>query len=145
MKNYTLLLCLFGVLILSCKPKESVVKYTAQDADYLHQCEKKLTDIIVVDIFSPPVASRVYAYPLIAAYEAAHRAQKDSKSLMIQLKGFEIPPSVETDKTYDFTLAAVTAFCETARKVVFAKKEMQTFQDELTQKKNIRPKRGRCE
>ena len=87
-----------------------------------------------MDIFTPPVASRIYAYSMIASYEAARYAQKDSKSLMAQLKGFEIPPSVETGKNYDFTLAAVTAFCETARKVIFAKKEMQDFQATLTQK-----------
>lgn len=134
MKKYTLLLLIVFWTFASCKQKENVVKYTDQDADCLHQCEKKLTDIIVVDIFTPPVASRIYAYSMIAAYEAARPAQKDSKSLMAQLKGFEVPPSVETGKNYDFTLAAVTAFCETARKVIFAKKEMQDFQATLTQK-----------
>ena len=145
MKNYTLLLCFALLCLMGCKPKENVVKYTAQDADYLHQCEKKLTDIIVIDIFSPPVSSRVYAYPLIAAYEAARHAQKDSKSLMAQLKGFEATPlpltassrqggTVLEGQNYDFTLAAITAFCETALKVVFSKKEIKAFQEELTQK-----------
>jgi hypothetical protein len=133
MRTYTLIIFLALLGIMGCKPKENVVKYTPQDAEYLHQCEKKLTDIIVIDIFSPPVSSRVYAYPLIAAYEAARHAQKDSKSLMAQLKGFEAPPSVLEGQNYDFTLAAITAFCETAHKVVFSKKEIKAFQEELTQ------------
>ena len=53
---------------------------------------------------------------------------------MSQLKNFDTPPSVKEAENYDFTLAAVTAFCETARKVIFAKPEMQAFQEELTKK-----------
>ena len=37
---------------------------------------QNLTDICVYDIFSPPVASRVYLYPTIAAYEV-FKAQLD--------------------------------------------------------------------
>ena len=128
---------IFLTLILSfsaCKKRENVVKYTAADAEYLHQCEKKLTDIIVVDIFTPPVASRIYANAMIAGYEAARFAQKDSKSLMGQLKGFDAPPSVIEGQEYDFTLAAVTALCETAKKVVFSKQEMQVFQENMVKK-----------
>lgn len=141
MKKIEILLFTLCFTSFACKTKENAVKYTAQDADYLHQCEKKLTDIIVLDIFNPPVASRIYAYASIAGYEAARHAQKDSKSLMSQLKGFETPPSPQESsgtvlegQNYDFTLAAVTAFCETARKVIFAKPEMQAFQEELTKK-----------
>ncbi|MBS1935723.1 MAG: phosphatidic acid phosphatase, partial [Bacteroidetes bacterium] len=32
------------------------------DATPLHRAEKALTDVIVHDIFSPPVASRIYLY-----------------------------------------------------------------------------------
>jgi hypothetical protein len=140
MKKIILICLALSLISICCKKRENVVKYTAQDANYLHQCEKKLTDIIVVDIFTPPVASRIYAYAAIAGYEAARHAQKDSKPLMSQLKGFMTPPSVATSlamtegQNYDFTLAAVTAYCETARKVVFAKAEMQAFQEELTTK-----------
>ena len=139
MKKYILLTLSLCALLFSCKQKEKATYYTAKDAEYLNKCAKKLTDIIVVDIFTPPVSSRIYAYSMIASYEAARHAEKGSKSLVTQLKGFSTPPSpilsgyatVEAGKTYDFTLAAVTAFCETARKVVFAKAEMQAFQEDL--------------
>jgi hypothetical protein len=39
------------------------------DAAPLHHAQKALTAVIVHDIFSPPVASRIYAYANIAAYE----------------------------------------------------------------------------
>ena len=43
----------------------------AQDAGTLHRAIKTVTDVMVHDIFSPPVASRIYAYISVAAYEAA--------------------------------------------------------------------------
>ena len=51
---------------------------------------QNLTEIIVHDIFSPPVASRVYLYPTIAAYEIV--AQFDSlayQSFVEKLSGLE--------------------------------------------------------
>ena len=37
--------------------------------DDYHAAVDKLTEVMVHDIFSPPVASRIYVYPNIAAYE----------------------------------------------------------------------------
>ena len=133
MKKYTIIFTLL-IYLIGCKSKDNAPKYTAQDADYIHQCEKELTDIIVTDIFSPPVASRVYAYPMIAAYEAGHGADSQAKSLLPQLKGFAAPPSVEAGKNYDFTLAAVVAFCTAADKVIFSKAQMVAFKMRLIKK-----------
>jgi hypothetical protein len=49
-----------------------------------------------------------------------------------QLKGFDATPSVESGKNYDFTLAAVVAYCQTADKVIFSKQEMAAFREQLT-------------
>lgn len=51
------------------------------NADLLHRAEKALTRVIVHDIFSPPVASRIYLYANFAAYEAVVPSQKKYKSL----------------------------------------------------------------
>lgn len=119
--------------LFSCKPTplQQVEKYTAQDAEYLRRCEKKLTDIIVIDIFSPPVASRVYSYPLLAGYEAARYAQPGVSSITSRLHDFENMPIPIEGEEYDFTLATVKAFCTTAREVIFAKKEMEAFEAEI--------------
>ena len=48
------------VFIFSCKQKK---KESSIDISQLqHQCVHRLTDVIVYDIFTPPVASRIYAY-----------------------------------------------------------------------------------
>ena len=69
-------LCLFTA---SCKKNASPEAYNAKanDPQYLHNAEEKMTEVIVHDIFSPPVAARIYAYANIAAYEALVAGQKD--------------------------------------------------------------------
>ena len=52
------------------------------DASLFHSAMQNLSNIIVYDIFSPPVASRVYLYPSIAAYELM------AKNMPIKYKSF---------------------------------------------------------
>jgi hypothetical protein len=127
--NRTLLLFISGILLFSCQ-KEETFKYGQFDAEVLHQCERKLTDIIVTDIFTPPVASRIYVYPSLAAYEAARYTDESLASYTDKLAAFEKMPVVDQTKVYDFTVAAVKAFCTTAHQVVFSKKEILDFEAE---------------
>lgn len=129
LKILTLFFCLWAIS--GCKQPEPVEMYTVSDAAYIHQCVKKLTDIIVVDIFPPPVASRVYVYPLIAAYEAGRFASNGAPSVSSRLHGFEAMPSPEQGLEYDFTLAAVKAFCTVAEQLVFSKDEIKRFESGL--------------
>ncbi|RYZ41933.1 MAG: hypothetical protein EOP49_28605 [Sphingobacteriales bacterium] len=39
----------------------------SNEAEYLHRAQEALTEVIVHDIFSPPVASRIYLYSNLAA------------------------------------------------------------------------------
>lgn len=57
--------------IWSCNNNSTPEEYNhkALDPALLHQATEQLTDVIVYDIFKPPVASRVYAYTYLAAYE----------------------------------------------------------------------------
>ena len=40
------------------------------DAEILHQNQDLLTQVIIYDVFTPPVASRIYVYSSLASYEA---------------------------------------------------------------------------
>ena len=58
-----------------------------QNAEFFQNAMQNLTDIVVYDIFSPPVASRVYLYPTIAAYEVmALKYPEKYNSLVWQIK-----------------------------------------------------------
>jgi hypothetical protein len=120
---------LFLVFAIAC----SNPKKTGQiNEDQLpHQLVKKLTDIIVVDIFSPPVATRIYANTSIALYEAIRFNDEGSASISAKLKGFEPMPVPEKGKTYNFSIAAIQSFCETAKKVTFSAPEITKYQDSM--------------
>ena len=106
------------IFLLSCTEKK---KSLAIDISVIqHQCVHRLTDVIVYDIFSPPVASRIYAYSNLAFYEGI-RFKDGSNSFTAQLKGFENIPQPEKNKQYDYTLAAVKSFFKVAKALTFSK------------------------
>lgn len=117
------------LLLVACNKDQTPQHSSVSDVAYLHAAQKKLTDIIVLDIFTPPVASRVYVYPLLAAYEAGKYTKSDAPSITDQLNGFEKMPMPESGKEYDFTVAAIKALCATAPKVIFSTKELKDFED----------------
>ena len=53
--------------------------------DVYHHSMEQLSEVIVHDIFSPPVASRIYAYPSIALYEILTLEDTRYKSFSGQL------------------------------------------------------------
>ena len=122
------LLLIIGLCTLIACKENKPAKPIESDVAYLHAAQKKLTDIIITDIFSPPVASRVYVYPLLAAYEAGKFSKADATSITAQLKGFEAMPAPESGKKYNYTVAAIKALCTTSKKVIFSTKEMDAFE-----------------
>ena len=67
-KTLKLTFCLFVLAIFfSCSENTEYIN-KIQDPELFQEAMQNLTDIVVYDIFSPPVASRVYLYPTLAAY-----------------------------------------------------------------------------
>lgn len=95
-----------------------------------------LTDIMVFDITSPPVASRNYAYCLISFYEAVVASDKKYKSYTASLNGLTAPPQVLVDQQYNFLLAGITAFYTTAHALVFSKDQFEHLWIPITLKLN---------
>ena len=55
--------------VAACSRAARVPQAELNDAGLLHDAVHQLTNVIVYDIFSPPQASRVYAYASIAVFE----------------------------------------------------------------------------
>ena len=55
------------------------------DHSLLHRNLKQLTEVIIHDAFSPPVASRIYAYTSLPAYQAIRFQHPSLPSLTAQL------------------------------------------------------------
>jgi len=102
-------------------------KPKVNNPDYLHRAVKQVTDVMVHDIFSPPVASRIYVYMSVAGYEAAIQADPRYVSLAGQLKGLEPVPAPETGVEYCYPLASVEAMLAVGKALVFSEDKMDAF------------------
>ncbi len=103
----------------------------AKQADFVHRSMKQLTDVIVHDIFSPPVASRIYTYPSIAAYEVLRHDFPGYASLGGQLKDLGTLPAPAADSVYCYPLASVRAFLTTGKALIFSENQIEEFENEI--------------
>ncbi|MDP4915057.1 MAG: vanadium-dependent haloperoxidase [Saprospiraceae bacterium] len=122
------LLCL---AIWSCKTESTPYTSEIDNPQYYHNSLKQLTDIIVHDIFSPPVASRIYAYSNIAAYEVLVLGYPEYQSLANQLNELTPIPAPDTTKQIDFHLAAIHAFLTVGKALIFSEEKMDAFRENL--------------
>ena len=74
----SIFLLFYLILFIGCTKKSEPIVITAED---FHRSVDKVGEIMVHDIFSPPVASRVFAYPSIADYEIMAKKNEKYKSL----------------------------------------------------------------
>lgn len=126
-------LLLLGSLLFSCEQDESY-KQELEDPEMFQSAIKKLSDVIVYDIFSPPVASRVYAYPSIAAYEAMLPGNKEKyASLAGQIAGLN-PAPVPSDDNINFNLASLHAFLVVGKTLIFSENRIDEFRNQLYEK-----------
>ena len=123
----------FCLGLTSCSPKEKkeVSISILTDQNILHQNMEQLTQVIIQDIFSPPVSSRIYCYTSLAAYEAIKFDDPLYNPLTDRLNGFAAMPVPEKDKKYNFLLAATKAFFTVAQKITFSKDSLLKYQNTL--------------
>lgn len=131
---YTRMLFLWLIIngMIACKEKkEAEPTAMLSPAEIIHQEQDELTQVIIYDVFTPPVASRIYAYTSLAAYEAIRYAKPGEPSLAEQMNQFGKLPKPDTSLRYDFTLAAAQAFFTMAHKVVFSVDSLKRFEDRV--------------
>ncbi len=95
-----------------------------ENPKYFYDALQNLTDVIVHDIFSPPVASRVYVYPNIAAYEILAKKNSAFHSLSSKLKDLDNIPEPQDTSNISFSLAAIYAHIECGKALVFSEDKM---------------------
>jgi hypothetical protein len=108
--------------------RSSIVR---NETDLLRQNQKQLTEVIIYDVFSPPVASRIYAYTSLAAYEAIRFGEKGYPSITAQLQGFPEMPRPTPKAKYDYALAATKAFFTVCHKVVFSIDSLKKYEENV--------------
>lgn len=115
------------ILLFSCDKEQPIVV----SADDLHNSIDHITNIMIHDIFSPPVASRVYAYPNIAAYEIVAMADDNYVSLSNQARGLTTIPKPDSTKTINYQLAALIAHIDISRRLIFSEDKLTIYRDSL--------------
>ena len=113
--------------ILACTKENRTIEVSAED---LHASVDMVTEVMIHDIFSPPVASRIYVYPNIAAYEIMATQNDDYNSLAGQVRDLE-PIPVATDENVNHSLAAMIAHMDMSRRLVFSEDKMKVLRDSL--------------
>ena len=114
-------------LLFSCKESEPIQITPAN----FHTSIDKVVEVMIHDIFSPPVASRVFAYPNIAAYEIIAQQDVSYTSLKNQVKGLKSIPKADASKKVNYPLAAVIAHLHLSKKLIFSEQKIEVYQDSL--------------
>lgn len=132
MKLYKRSFLVHIVLVLGfthCQKQYAPIEILSED---FHQAQDQLTSVMVHDIFSPPLASRVYAYANIAAYEILAQEKGNPystlKKVLTDFKG--VTPI--SDSLVNLRLAALMAYMEVGKSLIFSVDRMSTYIDDLS-------------
>jgi len=123
-----LYLFIFVLILSSCNKEEKPIEISAEN---YHQTVDKITDIMVHDIFSPPVASRIYAYSNLAAYEVMRQENKDLIDLTSKFNGLQAIPKADSAAKVNFKVAALVAKMEIGKKLIFSEDLLTSYRDSL--------------
>jgi hypothetical protein len=132
MKRVTGLLLII-VVVCSCKQKTNHVGIEQFCKNQLPQWNQKLTYVIMTDIFTPPVCSRIYAYTNIAAYEALLPDNPEYTSYAEKLSGLQALPKPDKNKEYCYPISSIIAFITVGQKLVFNGDAMKEREKEYLQ------------
>lgn len=130
MNSKIYLLGLVMLFLTSCK-KDTPIKVTTDD---FCAAVDTVTGIMVHDIFSPPVASRIYVYPNVAAYEIMAQNNTKYESLQGQLKGLDSIPKLDPKSGVNKNLAALIAHIEVSKQLIFSEEALEKYRDSLYEK-----------
>src|SRR6187549_2254185 len=133
MKKFLISCFVVSAVFVSCSKDDNAWRAKAENPEFLHRSIKQVTDVIVHDIFSPPVAARIYTYMSIAGYEAAIHQDEKYVTLAGQLKGLEPVPKPEEGVEYCYQLASVQAMLKVGRTLVFSEDKMDGFYEKIVQ------------
>ncbi len=132
-----LILAALAALLAACQPDpDKTANYSPEEAarqhaGLIHELNKGLIGVVSEDLFPPPVASRIYAYTNIAAYEAARHLQPGYRTLAGQLNGLEPLPEPMGEGLY-WEVAMLKSFYETAKNLVYRDFMMDSLFQQMT-------------
>ena len=126
-KHYIYILSIVFAITSCSKPVEPI----EISPEVFHASVDKVMEIQIHDIFSPPVASRVFVYPNIAAYEILAQKTQEMESLEGKIKELSAIPLPDSSMNINLELAAIIAHMELSKSLIFSEEKMEVLQDSL--------------
>ncbi|MGG9963895.1 vanadium-dependent haloperoxidase [Ferruginibacter sp. SUN106] len=121
---YTLLATIF--LFTSTK------NFAQQKEQLLHNLNKLLVNTVMEDLFTPPIASRIYVYPNIAFYECIRLDDPSLPTLTGKLNGLKTLPALPANKKVDNFIAACASFSYVAQTLVGTEYKIENWRTAFT-------------
>jgi hypothetical protein len=132
MKTFFLAFAVALLMVSSCKKPD--YKNILHDPTLYSRTVHELNGVVMGNNFSPPVASRNYAYASIAGYEVIAAGDPTHyKSLAGQLNGLTKVPKPAPGDSIDYDYAALLAFCKVGEAVTFPEGSLKLYTDSLHQ------------
>ena len=130
--NYSLLFLLFAVAsVTSCKQKNNNYTKVMHNPLLYNDVVHKLNYVIIYDIFTPPVASRVFAYSNLAAFEVLANEGKHFGSLEGKINGLHNIPHPASNAKIDFPFASLIALIKVGNELTFSSDTMKVLADSI--------------
>ncbi|CAN5435279.1 hypothetical protein BH20BAC1_BH20BAC1_27600 [soil metagenome] len=126
-----ILFFIIGIIAGSCKPKGNNYAKVLHDPYLYSEVMHKLNYVIIYDIFTPPVASRIFAYANLAAFEVLAHEGSHFKSLQGKVTGLNNIPPPPANTKIDYPFAALIAMTKTGKQFTFSDDTMQVIIDSL--------------
>jgi hypothetical protein len=100
--------------------KKPLTQQAIHDPALYENMVHKHTYVIIYDIFSPPVASRIYAYYNLAAMEVLANEEKHFATLEGKVKGLNNIPHPASGAKIDYQFASIIAFLKVGWQLTFS-------------------------
>ncbi|MEY8781883.1 vanadium-dependent haloperoxidase [Allomuricauda sp. XS_ASV26] len=128
MKKRKSIITALVLVLASCQKKQEPIEISPEE---FHASVDKVIEVMIHDIFSPPVASRIFAYPNIAAYEIVALKNDSYNSLAGQVTGLESIPKPENEENINYEMAALVAHMDLNKRLIFSEERIESFRDSL--------------
>jgi hypothetical protein len=113
----------------SCNKKD--YKTVTDDPNLYCKTMHELNYVIIYDIFNPCVASRIFAYSNLAAYEVLSKEGNHYASLEGKIKSLNNIPSPGKPDKIDFPFASIIAMTKVGRQLTFSEARMDALIDSI--------------
>src|ERR1017187_1098420 len=119
------------LLLSSCKQKSSDYAKVMHDPMLYCKVMHKINYVIIYDIFSPPVASRVFAYANLAAYEVLANGEGHLSPMEGKVKDLNNIPHPAPNAKIDFPFASLIALIKVGDRLTFSGDTMKILLDSV--------------